>query len=207
MPSQMIHLAIARNILKAVKCHDHGLFYLGCISPNAIHARKGSDQTDKNITHLHNSNHKVWENDAIKLLFSKKDSKDVSFYFGYVTHILSDIYWLHEIYFMTQQKILMDRTPIIKAGEAYYNDLVHADYDIFLKSSWKYDVFQLILNTPAPKGFELLTSYELDTWKKDTLKLYKDDLILGKPKLRYMKHEDVRKYIDKSSSKIIKFFS
>ena len=56
MPLPMIHLAVAREYAKAsanfaglINCPE---YYLGSISPDAVHMRPGTGKSDKGITHL-----------------------------------------------------------------------------------------------------------------------------------------------------------
>ena len=55
MSLPMVHLAVAYNWRsddKNFKLHDDPDFYLGAISPDAIHARRDSTRDDKHKTHL-----------------------------------------------------------------------------------------------------------------------------------------------------------
>lgn len=207
MPAQMIHLAIARNILKSIKCNNHGLFYLGSLSPDAIHMRKDTGRAEKNITHFHSSDHTKWQNDALNLLIENKQSKQVSFYFGYVSHILADICWLHEIYYKTTEIIKSDQAPILNASDAYYNDLVQIDYEVNLQSPWKYDVFKQIKEAVAPNDFDLLSETEIESWKLNTIDHYKEDRLNSLTPIRYMNPNDIEKYIQTATKLIVNIFS
>lgn len=51
MPLPMIHLSVAVNIEKSLGLENSPLFFLGSISPDAIHMRIDSSSKDKNKIH------------------------------------------------------------------------------------------------------------------------------------------------------------
>lgn len=60
MPLPMVHLAVAHNILPNIDIAKPDMFYLGAISPDAIHMREGSTRQDKIRTHLRSQDNEVW---------------------------------------------------------------------------------------------------------------------------------------------------
>jgi len=53
MPLPMVHLGVAYNIIESgFNVSDLPSFYLGVISPDAIHMRQNANKLDKHRTHL-----------------------------------------------------------------------------------------------------------------------------------------------------------
>ncbi len=201
MPAPMLHLSVAKQVLNntEIKCHDS--FYLGCISPDAIHARTDSDRPDKSITHFnYNKGDKAsWLGEVKAFLESETSDYSHSFKIGYAAHILTDICWLHEIFFQTRDRIRTDKTPILDETRAYYNDLVLIDYAEYLNSPWKDDIFELLENADAPDSFPLLTQEEIDSWRKTSIEWFGTDKRIGKMPLRYMRTEEIAQFVKNAS--------
>lgn len=79
MPLPMVHFCTARecvhDISTLIDCPE---FYLGSISPDAIHMRPGADKFSKRITHFH-ADSGQWINNVLKFLKQNKDKFNYSF--------------------------------------------------------------------------------------------------------------------------------
>jgi hypothetical protein len=102
MPFTMTHLCIANNISIKLSKHIDNLpqFYLGSISPDAVHNRTNYISEYKAASHLclkgeiwgMVSGNDNWIKNVLQFLDKHKNTSNNSFLLGYCTHILSDIY-------------------------------------------------------------------------------------------------------------------
>ena len=139
MPLPMVHLDIARRIIDlGYKVHKIPQFYLGIISPDAIHMRKDSNRIHKNDTHLIPEG-KTWINVEekeyfifMKNFFSKNlENVDNDFLRGYGLHIITDMMWSKQVYTYFEKKFENDPSPVQDLRMAYYNDTDILDQVIF----------------------------------------------------------------------------
>lgn len=102
MPYAMTHLIIADNLSEIFANHIKNLpqFYLGNLSPDAVHNRANYISDYKKDSHLcvgeekwgMITNNDEWKNSVISFLNNHKYSENRDFVLGYCCHILSDIY-------------------------------------------------------------------------------------------------------------------
>ena len=120
MPLPMVHLDIARRIVGfGYKVNNIPQFYLGIISPDAIHMRKDSDRSNKDDTHLLPEG-KKWNNVEEKdyFIFMKKffstnlGKMNDDFLRGYGIHIITDMMWTKKVYYNFIEKYKQDPSPI-----------------------------------------------------------------------------------------------
>ncbi|MFF2886916.1 hypothetical protein [Paenibacillus sp. NPDC057967] len=203
MPLPMVHLSVARNIVeKGFKVVDLSQFYLGSISPDAIHMRSSSDKFAKRKTHLNPIDQRrlnVNEIDYVKSLsgFIKENQSktDVDFLWGYCFHLLTDVYWIKRIYHKFAENYKNDPSPVLDMDGAYYNDTEILDQMIFKESSWKVGVWQHLQAAKTSDFLDLLTAQEINLWKERTLKWF----VGGESKLnnpiRYFTKVDIEDFI------------
>lgn len=112
MAGVITHMIIAREIIKLLPkgtIHDEGLFYLGNLAPDAIHAREGYVRDFKRHTHFRDhirdiefeqeENQIAYRNRLIEFIRLNRDRADglYDLYRGYVTHILADELFLRTV--------------------------------------------------------------------------------------------------------------
>lgn len=199
MPAQMLHLTVANKVHEKLNANDLGSFYLGAISPDAIHARKGSGREDKWITHLQLRNKRLWLLQVQKFIQKGKAFNMKDFYIGYASHVLTDYLWLSEIFIRTQARHDEDLAPVLDHTGAYYNDLVLVDYEMYLKSEWTDAVFDLVRNTKAIEVQGLLSADEINKWRNTSLDWFETDQRIGKEPLKYMSMDEIDKFVDNAA--------
>ena len=121
MPYTMTHLIIADNVSKVFTKNIKNLpqFYLGNISPDAVHNRANYISNYKKKSHLcvgdekwgMITNNDEWKNNVISFLNNHKNFENHDFIVGYCCHILSDIY--QNIALFIPFKIHISRTSCI----------------------------------------------------------------------------------------------
>ncbi|MDV2686963.1 hypothetical protein RYX56_21670, partial [Alkalihalophilus lindianensis] len=104
---------------------DLSQFYLGSISPDAIHMRSNADKSAKRKTHLTPIGQRrieVNDIDFVKSLpnFIKanQSKSDVDFLWGYCVHLLTDVYWIKRIYHKFVEDYRNDPSPVYNISEA-----------------------------------------------------------------------------------------
>jgi hypothetical protein len=202
MPLPMVHLAVAHNILNQIHVHKPDMYYLGAISPDAIHMRDGSARKDKNRVHLRSNDNKAWEKRALTLIVDNVDNKDYSFYLGYGVHLLTDMIWFVSIFNNGMKSYADDPSPVQDYATAYYNDTDCIDIKLYNALDYRKYIWEL-LQTAKPIAFEnLLTADEIDSWNKHTLSWYDDNNKEYNP-IKYITMNNITKFIEKSSNEII----
>jgi hypothetical protein len=114
MAGVITHMVIAREIIKLLPegtIRDQGLFYLGNLAPDAIHAREGYERAHKKHTHFRDDildvefeqeeNLALFHSRLIDFIKDNNEREDglLDLYRGYVTHILAD-----ELFMLTVRK-------------------------------------------------------------------------------------------------------
>lgn len=148
MPLPMVHLGVAKNITDSgFTVKDLASFYLGVILPDAIHIRQDADRLAKNRTHLIPSGKKlkdIEERDLLRFIETNKDDVNLSFLWGYIIHVLTDMLWTRDVYRRFVKGYKADTAPIQDQHWAYYNDTDILDYILFKESPWRENVWQYL---------------------------------------------------------------
>jgi hypothetical protein len=93
MPLPMVHLSIAYRLVVERGFPDTGEFYLGSLSPDAIHMRDGTTGDDKKACHFGKDTPVAF--DLAALADMLKERRNAPFAVGYAAHVLADKLW-HE---------------------------------------------------------------------------------------------------------------
>lgn len=207
----MVHLEISKKLIDAgFDSKDLPSFYLGSISPDAIHMRQNSDRSDKNQTHLMPQG-KSWreidEKDYFDftLDFVNKNHKTINtdFLWGYSIHILTDMLWTKHLYCEFVEKYKKDTAPVQDERWAYYNDTDILDQVLFNESAWREDVWQSLRAAKAIDFLDLLSADEIDAWKERTLHWYDSGVSQHKNPIRYITKSDIVNFISDCSKSIL----
>lgn len=202
MPLPMVHLGIARlyatDFPILVNCPE---FYLGSISPDAIHMRGNIDKNDKRITHLH-AEGPEWEYNVINFLKQNRNNKNYSFLLGYGIHILTDIIWWETVYMKFKQEYEKNLNPVQDLKSAYYNDTDQLDFELYKKSEWRESIWNLLQKSECYSVESLLKESEISTWKSHTLKYFDTEVSRHKNPIRYFTIEELESFMKEAASRI-----
>jgi len=204
----MVHLYVAKNIYDlGLKDIDLPQFYLGTISPDAIHMRDNSDRNDKNKVHLIPVEKKwsdIDENKYYEFIFEyvkmNQYNVNMNFLWGYIIHILTDMHWTKKIYNDFKDKYKNDSSPIQDERMAYYNDTDKLDQILFneggncVKNIWKY-----LNNSKSINFLDILSENEINLWKERTLHWYDSGESKHKNPIRYITKIDIQNFINEYS--------
>ncbi|MCU0097506.1 hypothetical protein N7917_29750 [Bacillus sp. OR9] len=210
MPLPMVHLSVARNIAEmGVEFGDLSQFYLGSISPDAIHMKPNADKSAKRKTHLTPMGQRrlhVKEIDFVNFLpdFIKanQSKSDVDFLWGYCVHLLTDVYWINRVYNKFVEDYNNDPSPVQDITVAYYNDTEVLDQVLFNESLWKDSVWQHLQDVEVSDFLDLLTAQEINLWKERTLHWYDSGESKLKNPIRYITKTDIENFISVCSESI-----
>jgi hypothetical protein len=137
MAGVITHMVIAREILKFLPegtIRDQGLFCLGNLAPDAIHAREGFVRAQKKHTHFRDDimdrdfeqedNLALFHNRLSNFIIENRERKDglLDLYRGYVAHIITD-----ELFMLTIRKeftATMEEQGIAQSDRPYFDYII-----------------------------------------------------------------------------------
>jgi len=194
MALTMVHLLVAeRWAQKHPEFHDCPEFYLGAISPDAIHIRDKDDKSRKNEFHLNNwiSPH---PEDVIAYWKDNRNPFDV----GFGVHVLTDGQWVPR--FRSRLKGMLHPDGLLNTT-IYYNDTFVSDFKFYHELPWAKRVMGWVETAKAPEDHPLLTEYEFDQWRKDIVALYQGECPKHDP-VRFVTQEYINEFVDDSIAMI-----
>lgn len=163
----MVHLLAARRWAEGhaeyVDCPE---FYLGAISPDAIHVRDHDDKSHKNEIHLNN-----WFCPHPDEVIAYWREHHAPFDIGYGIHVLTDAQWVPRYRARLPQILLPDGKVNV---QIYYNDTFVTDFQLY-RDQGGARLFDLVERGQAPQDHPLLTHYELDEWRKMMVASYRGE--------------------------------
>ena len=194
MPLPMVHISISKKILDAgLEITDIPQFYLGAISPDAIHMRKDSNRDKKNRTHLiplgklwRDVNQHEYYDFLLDFINTNEAKANIDFLWGYAIHILTDMHWTTSLYEDFCKKYNTDPSPIHERAEAYYNDCDVLDYTLFNDCEWRNNVWQSLERVKSVNSLDLLSAEEIDSWNTRTRQWYNTDNIKHRTPIKYI---------------------
>jgi hypothetical protein len=201
MPLPMIHLSVALNIEKRLNLKNNPLFFLGSISPDAIHMRTGTVREDKGRTHhIGETRDKTLENvrNILELTKKMEDRELREFIFGYCTHILTDVLWTDTVWRDYIDKVA-DLYPKTEHRPLYYKETDYMDFKIFREAHWRERIWRELSACKSPDYFGILTSEEIEKWKVRTLTWFEDDKKDPKVPPLFIKEDIVEKFISEAA--------
>lgn len=193
----MVHLLVAQRWAAAHEqyrgCPE---FYLGAISPDAIHVRDKDDKSHKNEIHLNN-----WTvahpEDVLEYWRTRRTPFDI----GYGVHVLTDAQWVPRFRSAFPQMIHADGKVDVAT---YYNDTFITDYGLYHDCEGV-RLFDLVERATAPSDHPLLTQYELQQWQRQMVAAYRGECPKHEP-VRWIDREFVDAFIDDSQELLNKIW-
>ena len=213
MPLPMVHLSVAKNLLDTgFDIKNKPLFYLGSISPDAIHMRKNTDRLAKTITHL--SEGRKWADLSERECFDfvidffniNKKKIDTDFLWGYAIHVLTDMHWSKTLRNKFVERYKKDTAPIQNEKWAYYKDTDILDQLIFNECSWKDEVWRMLQSIEYFDFFDLLSAEEIKAWNERTLHWFDSGESQHKNPIRYIQQSDILNFIADCSKSVLVLF-
>lgn len=191
MPLPMVHLSTAEKI-NTLQCLKSPEFYLGSISPDAVHMRAGFVRDDKTRSHCNARVFAAIEELApLCVRIENSAGKEREFLLGYLVHILTDLFWEDTIFKMYGERYEMDPAPIQDRRMGYYNDTDQLDFAIYEKESWRPKVWEMLTQAEDFAVEEAVTMDEVAAWKHRTLNWYNSGKSQHTNPIKYISYEDL----------------
>ena len=160
----MVHLAVAERFAAIhPEYADIPEFYLGVISPDAIHERDGGDKSRKDFYHLYN-----WQSPDLKAVADYWRVYRSPFDVGFGVHVLTDAQWVPKF-----RKIdgLMQGGRLDR--EQYYHDTFLTDFELFEREKFAERMLPMLEKAVPPTDHPLLTAEEFSGWRDGTVRTYR----------------------------------
>ena len=168
MALTMVHLLAADLWAQAHPEYlDSPEYYLGAVSPDAIHIRDHDDKSHKDEIHLYN-----WQRLHREPVIEYWRAHHTPFDIGYGVHVLTDCQWVAGYRERTPGILRPDGKPII---EIYYNDSFVTDFALLHEMPRLQAVLDMLERAEVPKDHPLLTAYEFTEWRRAILEAYRGE--------------------------------
>ena len=201
MPLPMVHLstAVKINTLQGLKSPE---FYLGSISPDAVHMRSGFVREDKVRSHC---NARVLtaidELDSLCVMIEKSVGKEREFLLGYLVHILTDLFWEDTILKTHRERYEADPAPIQDKRMAYYNDTDQLDFAFYKKENWRTEIWEMLASAKDFAVEDAVNTNEVSAWKHRTLNWYNSGKSQHTNHIKYITYEDLDNFTSYAAEK------
>lgn len=198
MPYALVHLAIARQA--EAPQEPSPAYLLGCLAPDAIHARPGADRALKRHTHLLDrpgqwpAPLQAWLADLGPLADAQRHLVR-----GYATHLLSDRLWAATVVAEFRAQVPPD------LGEADLARLYYAEMDLlegalYRALPWRGEIVSALAAAPLAAIPGLISARELDEWREITLRRWGEMAARPATPLRYASEARLWAYVAEAAA-------
>ncbi len=142
-------------------------FFLGAISPDAIHIRDRDDKSRKDMFHLYN-----WQSPHPEKVLEYWSEHRAPFDVGYGVHVLTDCQWVPRFKARLRG---MFRPDGKLDTEIYYNDTFVTDFLLYRECPRLEQILQMIARARVPEDHPLLTRAEFEEWRGLILDAYRGE--------------------------------
>ena len=142
-------------------------FWLGAISPDAMHVRYRGDKSRKDEFHLVN-----WLSPHVKGVTDYWEKRFSPFDAGYGVHCLTDAQWVPAVREAYPHLYPAGRAPDV---EQYYNDAIWTDFRLLETVPGARELLEGLRAAVPPGDHPLLTAEELARWRDETLEFYLEE--------------------------------
>ena len=173
-------------------------FFLGVISPDAIHVRDHDDKSHKDEIHLHN-----WQSPHPDEVAAYWRERRAPFDVGYGVHVLTDGQWVPRYKALLPGLFLPNGKLDVNQ---YYDDTFATDFRLYRENPRLEEILRLIGRAEAPADHPLLTKAEFDEWRELMLKAYRGECPRHAP-VRFIDEEYVRAFVADSTALIDRVYA
>ena len=161
-------------------------FYLGVISPDAIHIRDHDDKSRKDLFHLYN-----WQAPHPEKVVEYWRDWRSPFDIGYGVHVLTDCQWVPR--FKARLRGMFRPDGKLNT-DIYYNDTFVTDFKMYRESPRLQALLTMIERARLPLDHPLLTRDEFDAWRRLILEAYRGECPRHDP-VRFIDVDYVRSFV------------
>jgi hypothetical protein len=176
----MVHLAVSVQLFERSGVEPNADFLLGSLAPDSIHMRSGASKEAKSKTHLN-----LLPLNNIPIGFDKLshcksflqqyetgNQSCRAFILGYISHILTDIYWLNTLHRLFRERVPEGISPQEKK-RMYTLERSQLDYNLYNHAEWSPSICRIVTGA---QGFDLsdqlLTEQEIRGWRDQVLRAF-----------------------------------
>lgn len=164
-------------------------FYLGAVSPDAMHIRFRDDKSRKNEFHLYN-----WQSFHREPVLEYWRARHADFDIGFGVHVLTDCQWVPRY----KQRLVGMLLPDGKLNiDIYYNDTFVTDFALLHNTARLQRALYMVEEAVAPDDHPLLTRGEFDAWRDMIVDAYHKECPRHDP-VRFVTEAYVREFADDS---------
>lgn len=168
-------------------------FFLGALSPDAIHVRDHDDKSHKDEIHLYN-----WRSPHPQPVIDYWHARSAPFDIGYGVHVLTDAQWVPRYAALLPGLFRADGKL---DTDIYYNDCFQTDFAFYNEEPRLRALMALVAKADVPEDHPLLTRDELDQWRRDIAAAYRGACRFHDP-VKNIDAAFVRAFIDDSTALI-----
>ena len=159
MALTMVHLLAAdkwaRKHPRYLECPE---YYLGAISPDAIHVRDHDDKSHKDEIHLFN-----WRSLHIEPVVAYWRAHATPFDIGYGVHVLTDAQWVPRFH-SRLPGLLLENGRVNQ--DIYYTDCYLTDFELLRRSPRLREIMEMTMRAEVPESHPLLGFREFDGYRR-----------------------------------------
>jgi len=186
----MVHLLVADLwAINHPEFAENGEFFLGVVSPDAIHVRDHDDKSRKDEFHLYN-----WRSFHRQPVLDYWRNHQTAFDVGYGVHVLSDCQWVER--YKARLPGLIKPDGVLDT-DTYYNDTFVTDFELYNESPRLQHILELFERAKAPEDHPLLTADEFDQWRRMIAQAYRGECPRHDP-VRFIDRDYVTRYASDS---------
>lgn len=199
MALTMVHLLVADRWARGHRQYaDSPEFFLGAISPDAIHVRFHDDKSRKDEFHLYN-----WQSPHREPVVAYWREHRTPFDVGYGVHVLTDCQWVPRYKTRLPELIKPNGEPDIPR---YYNDTFVTDFALYHGVPRLREILSMLEGAVAPSDHPLLTAYEFNEWRRLMVEAYAGECPKHDP-VRYIDEAYVKLFVEDSIALIDDIFA
>lgn len=155
----MVHLLVAELWAQGHPQYlDSPEFYLGVISPDAIHVRDHNDKSHKDEIHLYNW--RTLHRDPVEAYWRQRHAP---FDIGYGVHVLTDCQWVARYREHLPEIIKPDGLLDV---DIYYNDTFVTDFELYHSLPRLQAILDMLTEAEVPADHPQLGAYEFTEWRR-----------------------------------------
>lgn len=169
MPTPIIHLKVGYEYAQKHKQYDNKQFYLGIIAPDTVNLNGFAEKEKRWGAHIRDKDLEVWKSNITNFYKQNENNFDKNYLFGYLVHVLTDIYFDEE-----NPKDLFPKIEN-KVGKDNIREEYSRQMDLFecseLATDWWKHVERELKNSNA-ETINNIKKEDIDKWKELILKDY-----------------------------------
>lgn len=200
MPLPMIHLGVAVKL--NIPITKSAEFYLGNIAPDAVHMRNGFVHEDKTRSHCNARNiNAIDELLPLCGMIEGSIGAKREFLFGYLVHILTDIFWSDSVLMVFKERYYSDPEPVQDRRMTYYNDTDQLDFEFYNRLDWRENVWSMLASA---QGFDVagaVSKEEVTLWRDRTLDWYSRGQSQHGNPVKYITYDELEEFTDYAAQK------